>query len=99
MSIDSRLEQIDSRWSNPTLKSVLLDRWTKNHNVKSIAPANTIQNPEDLFDVSLCIGRSKLALILERYAKDYANVRSGLPDLFMWNPDEQKVGYAKGNFR
>lgn len=98
MAIDSRLEQIDSGWSDPTLKSVLLDRWTQNHNVKSIASATTFKNPEDLFDIALCISRPKLASIMERYAKDYVNVRSGLPDLFMWNVDERQVGDANGRF-
>lgn len=91
--IDERLVQLKIRWSSEVLLSFAVQNWGNHSHKRSLIVSDLIQDAEELTEIISCIGRERLAILLERLAKDFKQFHSGLPDLFVWNSAQKKVLY------
>lgn len=93
-SIDQRLNEIKSDWPLGQLENFMSEIWENHSHEHSLISQNLISDVNELYEIVLCIGRSKLAKILERIVKNYALYNSGLPDLFLWKTNTKNVNNA-----
>lgn len=88
--IDFRFREISSFWTEEELRQ-FLTRMVDEHCSEQSLVQNLELTIDDYFDAILCIGRDVLSKILERLVKNYRLFHSGMPDLFMWNPETRTV--------
>lgn len=90
--IDKRLSEIKSSWSIYALHCFAIGVWESCSNKRSFIVKELIRDAEELIEIITCIGRECLSSLLDRLIKDFRQYHSGLPDLFVWNFEEKKVG-------
>lgn len=88
--ITERLNNIKTNWNVDSLCWHFSNTLRKNS--ARILNLTNFKFDEDSFVVILkCIGQRVLGAVFERLAKDYKQFNSGMPDLFLWNTEEEKV--------
>lgn len=92
IDIDQRLKEIRDGWSSDELCFFIVQIWENHSHKRSLIIQDLIEHPDELNQIVCCIGRECLAILLERLIKDFKQFYSGLPDLFVWNYGERKVG-------
>lgn len=90
--IDQRLEEIRDGWSLDELFLFVMQNWENHSYKRSLIIQDLVEDSDELIQIVDCIGRECLAILLERLVKDFKQFHSGLPDLFLWNYGERKVG-------
>lgn len=90
-AIDDRIEEIQLLLPEDKIKHLLRCNWEFHSHKKSFVIQNIVEDSAQLCEIYDCIGRSVLAQIFKRLATNFKQYHSGMPDLFVWNPDEKKV--------
>lgn len=90
--IKERLNEIGFKWESYKLHDFVRTTWDT-HSFKRSLITMTMFQADMLFSIIICIGRDKLAAILERLVSNFKEFNAGLPDLFMWDPVKLIVTY------
>ncbi|CAE1251009.1 FAN1 [Acanthosepion pharaonis] len=95
--VDDRLQQI-SLASIQELWDIMAVTWNTYFGVNCHINWNNWTSLEEIQGLVSCIGGEILAGILERYAKNPRQTRSGFPDLTLWNVETKqfKISEVKG---
>lgn len=88
--IKDRLIDISFKWDLNILNNYVTKIWETHSYKRSLITLSMFQ-PDTLIDIITCIGRKELATLLERLASNFKEHSAGLPDLFMWNPNQSTV--------
>ncbi|XP_021935239.1 fanconi-associated nuclease 1-like isoform X2 [Zootermopsis nevadensis] len=92
-AVDEKLESLCH--CDMKFVSEYVERMLKEHEGKeSIVNWQRFQNLEQIVKLINCIGMQVLSKILERLVKSY-RVRSGFPDLLVWNPITSKYKFVE----
>lgn len=89
--IDARLSQIESLTSKEELKSYIFYTFDKYSDQFDVIFSSEMIDVDFLTLFVECVGNKLLGAVFRRFLKNFKVYRSGLPDLFLWNPEKKKV--------
>ncbi|KAJ4435409.1 hypothetical protein ANN_18024, partial [Periplaneta americana] len=92
--IDNRLLDLRS-WNLETVNQHIKTIFEQHEEKISIVSWQRFRSPQQVVEVINSIGVELLSKILERLAKHYRTVRSGFPDLFVWDPQRAKCKFVE----
>lgn len=91
--IDHRLREIRYLWNKNEMLEFAMKAWESYSTYNAIWNITSyVNNPQFLKTILLSIKRNVLADIYKRLVTDIKSYRSGLPDLFMWDTKNKRVG-------
>lgn len=85
--IDKRLNDIRNKWNLKELWEFFLSKFSAKQAEISAVVSFTCDDEKIFEAIIRSIGKTILAAVFERLAKDYKQFHSGLPDLFLWNKE------------
>ncbi|XP_076258480.1 fanconi-associated nuclease 1-like [Rhynchophorus ferrugineus] len=96
-SFEERLLQIESKWTlKETVEFARNNYQEHSHEWSVFGPViNIVPEKKIVDDVVTVIGQTLLSKILERLVKNLKQFRSGMPDLFLYNVEEQKCKFVE----
>lgn len=93
-AIDIRLNDLSS-WSEDELTRRINIVYYENFGVNSVISWNEDMKPELYVEIIKCIGMERLVKILRRIVENFRVVRSGFPDLTLWNPKTSQIKFVE----
>jgi len=92
--IDKRLENL-CKWDMKYVQDYVEKIYKENEGKESVVNWQRFRNLQQIVGLINCIGIQVLSKILERLVKNYQAVRSGFPDLLVWNPNSSKYKFVE----
>lgn len=90
--IDRRIDDVSDVWTIDDLCEYVSDVWSKREQeLTSLNMFNNFEDEDQLESIVRCIGKKIIAAVCKRFSKDFASYKAGMPDLFLWNSQENRV--------